>query len=184
MWQEQAACVGVDPRMFDPPAGHEDATERIDRAINICASCPVRSECLIDARTQRDDGVRGGLLLASGAIHPHLGPVDEVKVERAIRTGGHWRASGLNRAEREHLAQYLRGQGVGLGAISQRMGIEINALRALLGESGRVDRRLAPCGTPSAYQRHLTRKEPSCEPCKSAYAAWVKARRARKRAAA
>lgn len=35
----------------------------------------------------------------------------------------------------------------------------------------------APCGTPSAYRRHLRRGEATCQPCRDAWAASIKARR-------
>jgi hypothetical protein len=39
-WQDRAACVGVDPEVFFPLAGH-DATE----ARAVCMACPVLSQC-------------------------------------------------------------------------------------------------------------------------------------------
>ncbi len=40
-------------------------------------------------------------------------------------------------------------------------------------------RPLAPCGTPSAYRRHLRHREPTCQPCRAAHVAAVTAHRRR-----
>jgi WhiB family redox-sensing transcriptional regulator len=56
-WREDAACRGVDTDVFFP-ATDEEAEE----AKAICASCPVRKECLEFAlQTRQEDGVWGGL---------------------------------------------------------------------------------------------------------------------------
>ncbi len=56
-WREDAACRGVDTDVFFP-ATDEEAEE----AKAICASCPVREECLEFAlQTRQEDGVWGGL---------------------------------------------------------------------------------------------------------------------------
>ncbi|MDQ3979797.1 MAG: WhiB family transcriptional regulator [Actinomycetota bacterium] len=56
-WREDAACRGVDTDVFFP-ATDEEAEE----AKAICASCPVREECLSFAlQTRQEDGVWGGL---------------------------------------------------------------------------------------------------------------------------
>jgi hypothetical protein len=34
-----------------------------------------------------------------------------------------------------------------------------------------------PCGTVSAYKRHLRHGEPTCAACRAAWAAWMKAHR-------
>lgn len=74
-WIAQSACAGDDPRLFFP----EDVearyrTEAADAARAICATCPVRTDCLEDAmRTEvphhghgvltaaHRHGIRGGL---------------------------------------------------------------------------------------------------------------------------
>ena len=56
-WREDAACRGIDTDVFFP-ATDEEAEE----AKAICASCPVREECLEFAlQTRQEDGVWGGL---------------------------------------------------------------------------------------------------------------------------
>lgn len=42
-WQHRAACLGEDPRIFDPAPGDVDT---IDHARGICAACPVITQCL------------------------------------------------------------------------------------------------------------------------------------------
>lgn len=51
-WLEDAACRGVDPNVF---YGHVDAY-----ALEICARCPVRRQCLAYAMELEDLDPRGG----------------------------------------------------------------------------------------------------------------------------
>ena len=64
-WRNEAACRGVDPDVF---FGHEDergnastSRRRIERAKGICATCTVRTECLVYA-LENDErlGIWGG----------------------------------------------------------------------------------------------------------------------------
>jgi WhiB family redox-sensing transcriptional regulator len=58
-WMKRAACRGEDPALFFPTRGVNAATMAKTRAI--CASCPVRAECLDYARVTVDTmGVWGG----------------------------------------------------------------------------------------------------------------------------
>lgn len=64
-WSERAACQGVDLAVFFPPSGGSQTSRP---ALRICASCPVRQECLDDALAvevtssyQCVWGVRGGM---------------------------------------------------------------------------------------------------------------------------
>jgi WhiB family transcriptional regulator, redox-sensing transcriptional regulator len=56
-WFDDAACRGADTTVFFPPSdAHADAAK------TICATCPVREECLEFAlETRPPDGVWGGL---------------------------------------------------------------------------------------------------------------------------
>lgn len=57
VWQERAACFGVDPDIFFP-ASEDDA----DQALAYCASCTTRDMCLAWALKNRERyGVWGGM---------------------------------------------------------------------------------------------------------------------------
>lgn len=56
-WREDAACRTEDTAVFFP-----DSEDAAGPALAICATCPVREECLEFAlATRQDDGVWGGL---------------------------------------------------------------------------------------------------------------------------
>lgn len=56
-WREDAACRGVDTDVFFPVTDEEAAPAKA-----ICATCPVREECLEFAlETRQEEGVWGGL---------------------------------------------------------------------------------------------------------------------------
>lgn len=58
-WTEHAVCARVDPDLFFPEKGHEHQSEAAQR---ICRSCPVKTECLEYALSNREKhGVWGGL---------------------------------------------------------------------------------------------------------------------------
>jgi WhiB family redox-sensing transcriptional regulator len=63
-WQVKAACRGPQATVFFPPAYVErkdQKEEREQRAKAICATCPVRTECLEAALVKREKfGVWGG----------------------------------------------------------------------------------------------------------------------------
>lgn len=60
-WHFDASCAEVDPALFFPAKGGDDAA----RAKAICRGCSVREECLDAAlaaeATERSWGIRGGL---------------------------------------------------------------------------------------------------------------------------
>ena len=65
-WQEDAACRGEDPELFFAPEIEYPAARkrRETQAKQICASCPVRLQCLewrLRSESQRDAGIYGGL---------------------------------------------------------------------------------------------------------------------------
>lgn len=56
-WHDLAACRGVDPDLFFPQRG-----ESLDPARAICATCPVRVDCLEEALARKEEfGVWGGM---------------------------------------------------------------------------------------------------------------------------
>jgi len=55
-WTNQAACRGTDTEIFYPVTSDEEA-----EALSICATCPVRAQCLDDALRNREIyGIWGG----------------------------------------------------------------------------------------------------------------------------
>jgi WhiB family redox-sensing transcriptional regulator len=59
-WAAQAACRGRDPRLWFP---HRGDTVSIAVAKAVCATCPVRAECLGEALAAPFDasGIWGGM---------------------------------------------------------------------------------------------------------------------------
>ena len=56
-WRDDAACRGLDVDVFFPATDEEAGAAKA-----VCATCPVREECLEFAlETRQDDGVWGGL---------------------------------------------------------------------------------------------------------------------------
>lgn len=53
-WRMMAACLGMDPELFFPGKG-----EALTPAKAVCASCPVRTECL-DWGMEEGFGIWGG----------------------------------------------------------------------------------------------------------------------------
>ncbi|WP_225840270.1 WhiB family transcriptional regulator [Streptomyces sp. NK08204] len=58
-WYDSAACAS---RNIDPDIFHAGDRDQIEEARSVCAGCPVRAECLIDAYEVGDQwAIRGGL---------------------------------------------------------------------------------------------------------------------------
>ena len=59
-------------RVFDPDLWFADTQAGLDAAKRLCATCPIRLECL-DAAVARGEpwGVWGGEIVAHGAVIPH-----------------------------------------------------------------------------------------------------------------
>jgi len=61
-WREDAACTDVPTDLFFPIGQTGDAAAQIARAKAVCASCPVRAECLEFAvTTNQEYGIWAGL---------------------------------------------------------------------------------------------------------------------------
>ncbi len=61
-WLDGARCIEEDPELFFPVGTTGPAVEQVERAIAVCAECPVIRECLEWALdTAQDAGVWGGL---------------------------------------------------------------------------------------------------------------------------
>lgn len=60
-WRDRAACLNEDPDLFFPIGATGPAIGQTELALEVCASCPVRDECLAFALTAgMDHGVWGG----------------------------------------------------------------------------------------------------------------------------
>ncbi|GAB3571671.1 WhiB family transcriptional regulator [Amycolatopsis endophytica] len=60
-WHARAACRDEDPELFFPVSEMGPGARQVARAKAVCASCPVRAECLayaLDAGL--DNGIFGG----------------------------------------------------------------------------------------------------------------------------
>ena len=55
-WRDHAACLGASPDLFFPERGDTEGTEA---ALAVCATCPVRPDCLA-AHIDEREGVWGG----------------------------------------------------------------------------------------------------------------------------
>ena len=56
-WTQRAACRGTDTDIFFPASPEEEA-----EALSICATCPVRAQCLEHAIRNRETyGIWGGM---------------------------------------------------------------------------------------------------------------------------
>lgn len=63
-WWKRAACRSMSPDIFDFGEDRgEKRKKRINFAKSVCAICPVKAECLADAKAHSDEGVRGGEIL-------------------------------------------------------------------------------------------------------------------------
>ncbi|MBI5088429.1 MAG: WhiB family transcriptional regulator [Actinobacteria bacterium] len=61
-WRNRAVCKDTDPDLFFPVGTTGQALVQIDRAKEVCGTCPVKSECLDYAlETNQDSGIWGGL---------------------------------------------------------------------------------------------------------------------------
>lgn len=60
-WARDAACDGTDPALFDPVNRHA-----AERATAVCAACPVRRACLLEALTDESDSAYGPWLVRGG----------------------------------------------------------------------------------------------------------------------
>lgn len=70
-WRMDAACRLADAALFDLAEGEERRhfgaiTRAHAEALDVCAACPVREQCLAEAKAHCDSGVRGGRILENG----------------------------------------------------------------------------------------------------------------------
>lgn len=61
-WWRTAACADAEPELFFPISATAASKAQVSRAKLICASCPVRPDCLSYALDHRQEqGIWGGL---------------------------------------------------------------------------------------------------------------------------
>lgn len=74
-WQEDAACKGMDPQMFEVDGRLDEGRQvEIARAISVCNSCPVKQQCLDDAsEIDLATTVRGGTY-SLNEVHGYADP--------------------------------------------------------------------------------------------------------------
>jgi WhiB family redox-sensing transcriptional regulator len=60
-WSGEAACKGMDTRLFFPVGRTGEAPDTVAAAKRVCATCPVRARCLAFALTTNQQfGIWGG----------------------------------------------------------------------------------------------------------------------------
>lgn len=59
-WMKRAACRGLDPELFFPVSETGEGAAQAAVAKDVCATCPVRRECLDWALETHAAGVWGG----------------------------------------------------------------------------------------------------------------------------
>ena len=67
-----AAHPSLPCRVFDPDLWFADTQADLDAAKRLCATCPIRLDCLEAAVARAEPwGVWGGEIIAGGAVIPH-----------------------------------------------------------------------------------------------------------------
>jgi WhiB family redox-sensing transcriptional regulator len=65
-WTRDAACAGMPPRFWFPDKG-----DNASKAKRICASCPVRPRCYLEALTNHEtEGIWGGVNFSRHSRRP------------------------------------------------------------------------------------------------------------------
>lgn len=75
-WWHSAACARFDPRSFDPPNVHVAR-----QAKAVCATCPVKRDCLLEALTEENNTKFGPWLIRGG-----MTPTDRKNLTPRMRT--------------------------------------------------------------------------------------------------
>jgi hypothetical protein len=63
-WHQLAFCKGMELNLFYEI--YEDDVEIAKAMDDVCLSCPVMKECLMDAYDNKDSGLRGAIYLNNG----------------------------------------------------------------------------------------------------------------------
>lgn len=118
-WRAFALCVDVDPEIFfpagDPPSRYD---ARNIRALDICADCPVRDQCLAWALDSGlEHGIAGGMTAGERAIL--LGRRADARAalgttEEGARPAPREDAPGLDGPRRDGRGAPIRARGIGM----------------------------------------------------------------------
>jgi len=65
-WHQLALCKGMDLNLFYK--AYEEDEETAKAMDEVCLSCPVMKNCLLDAMGYKDSGLRGAFYLENGKI--------------------------------------------------------------------------------------------------------------------
>lgn len=148
-WDAQAACRGLNPRLFFPGPVSNASIAQAERARAVCDRCPVRLLCLDDALIMEKGekaadrvGIRGGL---------------DGRERFALQRG--------RRLPRRPLPIPDDGREHGKRSTYSRGCRCFACLAAERNNESSPRPEPAPCGTPAAYRRHLRNNEevdPAC----------------------
>lgn len=150
-WRQRAACAGSEnPDAWFPGRGVGHTADYL-HALQTCRSCPVRGECLEDALTHHPvEGLWGGMS----------------ETERAELAKGRKRPLKIETHGERACYQY----GCRCEACIEGNRAYERRNRAPR-DPGRRDRK--PCGTNTAYVRHIRAGEEPCDPCLVAHRAYA-----------
>lgn len=151
-WGAQAACQGLNPRLFYPGPLSNASIAQAERARAVCGRCPVQRLCLDDALAMEKGekaadriGIRGGL---DGRERYAL-QVGHRPPRRPIPIPDDGRDHGVRRTYRQGCRCFA-------------------CCAAETNKEPRAPRELAPCGTKPAYRRHVRNGEDIDSVCAAA----------------
>lgn len=176
-WQDRALCIGADPDLFDSFDPDEQR-----QALDICAACPVRAECLAAAYDEEAGAsaayrwtIRGGTTGTERATAHRTAVRRDLEARRAtgeapppqprINSGAR-----LPKATRDRLEWLIRDGGTNK-AVAAELGINkstVSVYRQRLGIPSPYHTTPPECGTRSAYMRHQRLGEPIDDACRQA----------------
>lgn len=80
-WRDLAACRGMDTNLFYPRRGDSVG---VARARAVCASCPVRQECLDDALATESPSDGGSATRATVGVRGGLSARERIRLPRPV----------------------------------------------------------------------------------------------------
>lgn len=88
-WMTRAVCRFEDPEIFFPTAQEGPVLDaQVALAKSVCARCPVRSECLAEARERIPYGIAGGLTQEERRLPPPRRVIEPVvALDDGLRPG-------------------------------------------------------------------------------------------------